>query len=111
MSNATATPTLIHRPLAFPSLIPEVPKPHTTPLPLRNPGEMLSRRNLEHELEDMSDEDEERFQVSHCACFSLCDAIIHVRLNCSGKLKYELVAGTSCMLSEDYLLNKRKRMM
>ena len=71
---STVTPTLIPRQPAFPLLLPEVPKPHPTPLPPSSderPGHFNDRRNLRNEYEDMSDEEDDieghvRLRVQIC---------------------------------------------
>lgn len=59
---STVTPSLIPRAPAFPLLLPEVPKPHPTPLPPNSDqtlGRLNSRRNLRNEYDDLSDDEEE----------------------------------------------------
>jgi len=56
------TPTLIPRNPALPLLLPDIPKPHPTPLPPNSgqpPGRLSSRRNLRNEMEDLSDEEDD----------------------------------------------------
>ncbi|TDL24993.1 hypothetical protein BD410DRAFT_766657 [Rickenella mellea] len=59
---STVTPTLIPRAPYFPSLLPEAPKPHPTPLPpkySRPPSRLNAHRNILVEQDDLSDEEQE----------------------------------------------------
>ena len=57
---SVATPTLLPRPQVFPLLLPKPPQPHPTPLPKRRVyGRLNARRDLQRELDDLSDEENE----------------------------------------------------
>lgn len=58
---STATPTVLPRSPLFPHLLPKPPQPHTTPLPRHDQrvGRFNSRRDLQREMDDLSDEEEE----------------------------------------------------
>lgn len=61
---STSTPTVLARPLLFPRLLPDVPKPHPTSLP-KHGGRMNGRRNLDRELEDL---DREEMELEELVC-------------------------------------------
>ncbi|KAK1234662.1 hypothetical protein PQX77_002134 [Marasmius sp. AFHP31] len=59
---SVATPTLLPRPQVFPRLLPEPPKPYPVPLPAPgkgNYGNMKARRDLQRDMNDLSDEEKE----------------------------------------------------
>jgi len=58
---SVATPSVLPRPLIFPHLLPKPPQPHPTPLPKhgRVYGHLNARRDLQREMEDLSDEENE----------------------------------------------------
>jgi hypothetical protein len=54
------TPTILPRPQVFPHLLPKPPQPYPTPLPPRRIyGHLNARRDLQREMEDLSDEEGE----------------------------------------------------
>jgi uncharacterized protein YjiS (DUF1127 family) len=54
------TPTVLPRPQVFPHLLPKPPQPYPTPLPTRRVYEHLnSRRDIQREMDDLSDEENE----------------------------------------------------
>ncbi|KAH7923483.1 hypothetical protein BV22DRAFT_1015373 [Leucogyrophana mollusca] len=55
------TPTLIPRPPLIPLVLPNPPQPNPAPLPKANryPGRMNNRRDLQREMDDLSDEENE----------------------------------------------------
>ena len=58
---SVATPTVLPRPEEFPNLLPKPPQPHPTPLPKsgRSTGRLNTRRDLQREMDDLSDEENE----------------------------------------------------
>ncbi|KAG5645576.1 hypothetical protein DXG03_005714 [Asterophora parasitica] len=55
-----ATPTLLPRPSRFPHLLPRPPRPHPIPLPYQRVyGHLNAVRDLQREMEDLSDEENE----------------------------------------------------
>lgn len=65
---SVATPTLIPRPEDFPHLLPKPPQPHPTPLPKAGgPSVRFNvRRNLQREMDDLSDEENELEDLVSC---------------------------------------------
>ncbi|ESK93345.1 hypothetical protein Moror_14499 [Moniliophthora roreri MCA 2997] len=56
------TPTVLPRPQVFPRLLPHLPQPHVLPLPNStkgNYGKMKERRDLQREMNELSDEEKE----------------------------------------------------
>ena len=56
------TPTVLRRPPVFPHLLAKPPQPYPTPLLNRRPGvygRLNSRRDLQREMDDLSDEENE----------------------------------------------------
>lgn len=58
---SVATPTVLPRPEEFPRLLPKPPQPHPMPLPKshRSGGRLNLRRDLQREMDDLSDEENE----------------------------------------------------
>lgn len=58
---SVATPTLLPRPPKFPHLLPKPPQPHPIPLPkrVRAYGRLNAIRDLQREMDDLSDEENE----------------------------------------------------
>lgn len=58
---SVATPTVLPRPEEFPRLLPKTPQPHPMPLPKykRFGGRLNLRRDLQREMDDLSDEEDE----------------------------------------------------
>lgn len=57
---SVATPTLLPRPSKFPHLLPKPPQPHPIPLSHRRVyGHLNAVRDLQREMEDLSDEENE----------------------------------------------------
>ena len=55
-----ATPTLVPRPSVFPHLLPKASQPYPTPLPNRRVyAHLNARRDLQREMDDLSDEENE----------------------------------------------------
>ena len=56
-----AMPTLVRRDFKFPPLIPKPPQPHPIPLPKRRGvyGNLNQVRDLNREMDDLSDEENE----------------------------------------------------
>ncbi|KAH7906158.1 hypothetical protein BJ138DRAFT_1163293 [Hygrophoropsis aurantiaca] len=63
---SVVTPTLIPRPLIVPLVLPNPPQPNPAPLPKANrfPGRMNNRRDLQHEMDDLSDEENELEEIN-----------------------------------------------
>ena len=57
---SVATPTILQRPLKFPDLLPRPPQPHPLPLSRRRVyGQLNAVRDLQREMDDLSDEENE----------------------------------------------------
>ena len=58
---SVATPTVIPRTPLFPTLLPKPPQPHPLPLPRhgQRPARLNAIRDLNKEMDDLSDEDEQ----------------------------------------------------
>ncbi|KZT69791.1 hypothetical protein DAEQUDRAFT_765118 [Daedalea quercina L-15889] len=57
---SVASPTVLPRSPLFPTLLPRPPQPHPTPLQkYGRPGPINRRRNLQQEMDDLSDEEDE----------------------------------------------------
>jgi hypothetical protein len=58
---SVATPTVLPRPLLFPRLLPKPPNPQPAPLPPQGKtyGRLNASRNLQREMDDLSDEENE----------------------------------------------------
>jgi hypothetical protein len=58
---SVATPTVLPRPPIFPHLLPKPPQPHPVPLPKhgRVYGHLNATRDLQREMDDLSDEENE----------------------------------------------------
>ncbi|PCH37720.1 hypothetical protein WOLCODRAFT_160992 [Wolfiporia cocos MD-104 SS10] len=58
---SVATPTVLPRSPLFPHLLPQPPQPHPTPLGhnVQSTGRLNSRRDLQREMDDLSDEEDE----------------------------------------------------
>ncbi|GBE85627.1 hypothetical protein BKA93DRAFT_820692 [Sparassis latifolia] len=64
---SVATPTVLPRSLLFPNLLPQPPQPHPTPLPPygHRTGRLNSRRDLQREMDELSEEEEELRTLTH----------------------------------------------
>jgi hypothetical protein len=71
-----ATPTLVPRPSVFPHLLPKASQPYPTPLPNRRVyAHLNARRDLQREMDDLSDEENEVEDiVSHLYSASACQS-------------------------------------
>ncbi|KAJ7201666.1 hypothetical protein GGX14DRAFT_464609 [Mycena pura] len=58
---SVASPTVLPRPPLFPRLLPKIQHPHPAPLPpqSRTYGHLKAARNLQREMDDLSDEENE----------------------------------------------------
>src|ERR1700761_168203 len=58
---SVASPTVLPRPPLFPRLLPKIQRPHPAPLPpqSRTYGHLKAARNLQREMDDLSDEENE----------------------------------------------------
>lgn len=58
---SVATPTVLPRPPILPTLLPKAPHPSLVPLPrhARTYSRMNAYRDLQHEMDDLSDEENE----------------------------------------------------
>lgn len=57
---SAATPTILPRQPKFPLLLPKPPQPHITPIPRRRVyGHLNAVRDLQREMDDLSDEENE----------------------------------------------------
>jgi hypothetical protein len=58
---SVASPTVLPRPLLFPRLLPKAPNSQVSPLPSQGKtyGRLNASRNLQREMDDLSDEENE----------------------------------------------------
>ncbi|KAJ7198617.1 hypothetical protein B0H12DRAFT_1165919 [Mycena haematopus] len=64
---SVASPTVLPRPLLFPRLLPRPPRTHPSPLPPQGKtyGRLNASRNLQREMDDLSDEESELEEMNH----------------------------------------------
>ncbi|KAJ7255223.1 hypothetical protein C8J57DRAFT_603739 [Mycena rebaudengoi] len=63
---SVAAPTVLPRPPLFPKLLPKPPQPHPVPLPPQTKvyGRLNASRNLQREMDDLSDEETELEEIN-----------------------------------------------
>ena len=64
---SVATPTVVPRSPLFPTLLPKPPQPHPLPLPRhgQQPARMNAIRDLNREMDDLSEEEKQVDVLSH----------------------------------------------
>ncbi|KAJ7643907.1 hypothetical protein FB45DRAFT_283491 [Roridomyces roridus] len=64
---SVVTPTILPRPPLFPRLLPKPPHPQPVPLPKQGKtyGRLNASRNLQREMDDLSDEENELDELNH----------------------------------------------
>ena len=79
---SVATPTVVPRTPLFPTLLPRPPHPHPLPLPRhgQRPARLNAIRDLNKEMDDLSDEDEQLEDLVRTMSLQFALSVVHVLL-------------------------------